>query len=67
MSKTPETNTDRAQVAALGAHFERIRKGEIPAKPAVLPQPTFTWGFTAEERARLEEARIRQKDGPAPK
>lgn len=61
---------DHAQLAALGRYFERVARGEIPAKPATLPPPTFTWGFRPEERARLERERAAReqaaKNGPKP-
>jgi hypothetical protein len=64
----PTGTEDKAQLQALGKHFEAIARGEVNPRPPLAP-PGFTWGFTPEERARLEAARAAsaKKDEPKPK
>lgn len=59
---------DKAQLRALGAYFaqkaEKETGGNKTQKPSKGPgsKPGFTWGFTAQERARLEA--LRASAGP---
>jgi hypothetical protein len=62
-NRKPDGTEDKAQLAKLGAHFRRVANGEVKPAPAPKP-PGFTWGFTPEERARLERGRAPKKDGP---
>lgn len=70
MSKKPHipapTGTeDKEQLRALGEYF--ARHGTQGPRPVPQP-PGFTWGFTPEERARLEEAAARrERENKAPK
>lgn len=61
MSQKPDGTEDKAQIRALGEYFARKARGEIKDTPLVKP-PGFTWGFTPEERARLEAARAAQTE-----
>lgn len=61
---------DKAQLRALGEYWAKIDRGEIkPVKPEDLGKHTVPrWGFTPEERARLEKERDARDKGPqAPK
>jgi hypothetical protein len=53
---TDPKNIDRDQIAQLGEHFKRVASGEVKPAPTAKP-PSFTWGFTPEERERLERDR----------
>ena len=57
---------DKAQLQALGQYMDKVARGEItPAKPEDLGKHTVPrWGFTPEERARLEELRDKQAKAP---
>jgi hypothetical protein len=62
-SRKPDGTEDKAQLEKLGEHFRRVARGEVKKAPAAKP-PGFTWGFTPEERERLE--RDRPKGNPRP-
>lgn len=57
---------DKAQLAALGKYWDKVARGEItPPKPDDLGKHTVSrWGFTPEERERLEKARDEQAKAP---
>lgn len=64
--KTPTGTEDKAQLQALGEYMGKVARGEItPAKPGDLGKHTVSrWGFTPEERERLEKAREEQAKAP---
>lgn len=58
----PTGTEDKAQLRALGDHLARVARGEItPARPEDLGRNMVQqWGFTAEDRARIEQMRPQQ-------